>query len=128
MADVCTASLLPTKSTSDQDSWFRHGFGAEISLTLTLSAPGVTNNTTRLYWIVVTLWKCYIHADAVRALSWIIFMYFLLSDGESPRLVKNMEVEFVIKSRHPTSIRNTLVIKPFLTHYSRRYSYYFNLR
>ena len=30
-------------------------------------------------------------------------MYFLLSDGESPRLVKNAEVEMVMKPRHPTS-------------------------
>ena len=40
-------------------------------------------------------------------------MYFLLSDGESPRLDKNTEVELVMKPRHPTSIGNMLVIEPF---------------
>ena len=59
-------------------------FGAKVSLPLTQSAPAITRDTTRLCWIVVTLWDCHINADAVRALSWIFFfMYFLLSDGES---------------------------------------------
>ena len=51
-------------------------------------------------------------------------MYFLLSDGENPRLVKNTEVELVMKPRHPTSIGNMLVIQPFLTHCSLRSSYF----
>ena len=30
MTDVCTAALLPTKPSSDDDSAFRHGFGAKV--------------------------------------------------------------------------------------------------
>ena len=127
MTDVYTAVLLPTKPSSDDDSGFRHGFGAEASLTLTQSAPAVTHNTTRLCWIDVTLWDCHVHTDAVRALPWIFYMYFLLFDGESPRLVKNMEVELVMKPWYPTLIGNTLVIQPFLTHCSCRSSYFSNL-
>ena len=107
---------------------FRHGFGAETSLPLTQSAPAVSNYTTRLCQIDVTLWDCQIHADAVRALSWIFFMYFLLSDGGSPWLFKKTEVELAIKPVHPTSIGITFVIQPFLTHCSRRSSYFSNLR
>ena len=128
MTDVYIAALLPTKPSSDDDSGFRHGLGAKTSLPLTQSAPVVTHDTTRLCWIDITLWDCYIHANAVRALSWIFFMYFLLSDGERPRLVKNTEVELIMKTRHPTSIGNTLTIQPFLTHCSRRSSYFSNLR
>ena len=54
-------------------------------------------------------------------------MYFLLSDGGSPRLVKKTEVELTIKPLHPTSIGNTFIIQPFLTHCSRRSSYFSNL-
>ncbi len=36
-------------------------------------------------------------------------MYFLLSDGGSPRLVKKTEVELAIKPLHPTLIGNTFV-------------------
>ena len=82
---------------------------------------------TRLCWIDVNLWDCHIHADAVRALSWLFFMYFFLSDGESSRLVKNTGVELVMKPQHPTLIGNTLVIQPFLTYCSRRSSYFSNL-
>ena len=94
MTDVYTAALLPTKPSSDDDSGFRLSFSAEASLPLTQSAPAVTYDTTRLCWIAVTQWDCHIHVDAVRVLSWIIFM---LADGESPRLVKIMEVELVMK-------------------------------
>ena len=52
------------------------------------------------------------------------FMYFLLPGGESPRLVKNTEVELVMKPRHLTPIGNTLIIQPFVTRYSRRLSYF----
>ena len=41
-------ALLPIKPSSDDDSVFRQGFGAEASLPLTQSVPAVTNNTTRL--------------------------------------------------------------------------------
>ena len=77
MTDVYTAALLSTKPSSDDDSRFSHGFGAEASLSLTQSIPPVTHDTTRLCGIDITLWDCYIHADAVRTLSWIFFMYFL---------------------------------------------------
>ena len=55
------------------------------------------------------------------------FMYFLLSDEESPRLVKNTEVELVMKTRHLTAIGNMLVIQLFLTHHSCWSSYFSNL-
>ena len=90
MTDVYTAALLPTKPSSDDDSGFRHGFRAEASLPLIQSARAIIHDNTRLCWIDVTLWDCHIHADAVRALSWIFTMYFLLSDGESPILLKNI--------------------------------------
>ena len=83
--DVNTTALLLTNPSSDDDSGFRHGFGAEASLPLTQSVPAVSHATTRLCQIVVALWDYQIHADAVRALSWIFSMYFLLSDGGSPR-------------------------------------------
>ena len=114
ITDVYTTALLLTKPSSDDDSGFRHGFGAEASLPLAQSAPAVSHDTTKLYQIVVALWDCQIHADAVRALSWIFSMYFLLSDGGSPRLVKKTEVELAIKPLHPTLIGNTFVIQPFL--------------
>ena len=126
--DVYTTALLLTKPSSDDDSSFRHGFGAEASLPLAQSAPAVSHDTTRLCQIVVALRDCQIHADAIRALSWIFSMYFLLSDGGSPRLVKKTEVELAIKPLHPSSIGNTFVIQPFLTHCSRRSSYFSNLR
>ena len=85
ITDVSTTALLPIKPSSNYDSGFRHGFGAEASLSLALSVPAVSHDTTRLYQIVVILWDCHIHTDAVRALSWIFPMYFLLSDGGSPR-------------------------------------------
>ena len=128
MTDVYTTALFPTKPSLDDSSGFKHGFRAETSLPQTQSAPAVTHVTTRLRWIAVTLWDCHIHADAVKALSWIFSMYFLLSDGESPRLIKNTEVELVMKPRQPTSIGNTLVIQPLPTHCSCRSSYFSNLR
>ena len=91
--DTCTTALPPAKPSSYDDSGFRHGFGAEASLPLAQSALAVSHDTTRFCQIVVTLWDCHIHADAVRDLSWIFSMYFLLSNGESPRLVKKTEVE-----------------------------------
>ena len=82
MTDVSTAALLQTKPSLDDESMFRHGFGAEVSLPLAQSAPAVSHDTIRLCWIIVTLWNCHIHADAIRALSWIFFMHFFLSDEE----------------------------------------------
>ena len=76
ITDVCTTTLLPTKPSLDDDSGFRHGFGSEASLPLAQSAPAVSHDTTRLCQIVVTLWDCHIHTDAVRTLSWIFFHVF----------------------------------------------------
>ena len=84
----CTTALIPTKPSSDDDSGFRHGFGAEALLPLAQSTPAVSHNTTRFCQSVVPLWDCHIHADAVRTLSWIFSMYFYLSDGGSISLVK----------------------------------------
>ena len=109
------------------NSGFRCGFRAESSLPLAQSTPAVTHDTTRLYSIGITLWDCHIHTDAVRVLSWILFMCFLLSDGESPKLVKNVEVELVIKPWHPPSIGNTLIIQQFSMHFSCIFSYFSNL-
>ena len=90
MTDVYTEALLPTLH--QMMTVFRYGFGAEVSLPLTQSASVVTHDTIRLCCIDVTLWDCHIYADAVRTLSWIFFMYSLLSEGESARLVKNTYV------------------------------------
>ena len=97
-------------------------------ITTSQSAPAVYHDTTRLCEAVVTLWDCHIHADAVRVLSWIFSIYFLLSDGGSPRLVKKTEVVLAIKPLLPTSRGITFVIQPFLSHCSRRSSYFSNLR
>ena len=120
--------MLLTKPSSDVDSGFWHGFGAEASLPLAQSAPAVSHDTTRLCLIVVALWDCLIYADAVRALSWIFSMYLSLSLGGSPRFVEKVEVELAIKPLHPTLIGNTFVIKPLLIHCSCRSSYFSNLR
>ena len=125
---VCTIALLLTKPSSDDDFGFRHGLGAEASLPLAQNVSVVSHDTTRLCQIVVTQWDCHIYADAVRALSWIFSMYFLLSDGGSPRLVKKTEVELAMKPLRPTSIGNTFVIQTFLTHCSCTSSYFSNLR
>ena len=55
MTDVYTVALLPTKASSDDDSGFRQGFGAEVSLPLTQSTPAITHNTTKLCWIAISL-------------------------------------------------------------------------
>ena len=119
MTDVCTTALLPIKPSLHDDSTFRHGFEVEASLPLSQS------NNSRYHQ---TLLHCHIHTDPVRTLSWTFPMYFLLSDGKSPRLFKKTEFELIMKPRHATSIGNTLVIQPFLTHCSRRFSYFSNLQ
>ena len=124
ITDVYTIALILTKPSSDDDSGFRHGFGAEASLPVAHSTPAVSDDTTRLCQIIVAQWDCQINAVADRALSWTFSMHSLLSDGESPRLVKKTEVESAIKPLHPTSIGNTFVIQAFLTHCSRRSSYF----
>ena len=128
ITDVCSTALLPTKLSSDDDSRFRHGFGAEALLPLAQSTPAISHDTIRFSQIVITLWDCHIHADTVRPLSWIFSMSFFLSNGGSPRLVKNAEVELAMKPLHLTSIGNTFVIQLFLTHCYRRSSYFSNFR
>ena len=59
-------------------------------------------------------------------LFWIFFIFSLFPVGESPSLVKNVEVEFEIKPRHPISRGNMSVNQLFLTHYSHRSSYFSN--
>ena len=118
--------MLPTKSSSDDDSGFSHGFGAEASLSLTQGAPAVSHNTTRLYWMVFDQYECHNRSDAITVLFWIFFIYSLFSAGESPSLVKNVEVEFEIKPRHPISRGNMSVDQPFLIHSSRRSLYFSN--
>ena len=78
ITDLYTTALLLTKPSSDDNSGFRHGFGAEASLPLTQSAPAVTHGTTRLCQIVVALLNWEIHAHAVRSLSWHLFHVFPL--------------------------------------------------
>ena len=65
MTDVYTAASLLTKPSSDDDSEFRHGFGAKASLPQDLGAPSVSHETTRLFWIVVNHRDCHINAGAV---------------------------------------------------------------
>ena len=122
------AVLLPVKSSSDNDPGFRHGFGAEASLPLIQGAPAVSHNTTKLNWMVFNLCECHIRSDAVTALFWIFFIYFLFFAGESPILVKNVEVAFEIKPRHPISRGNMSVDQSVLVHCSRRSSYFSNFR
>ena len=55
MTDLCTAALLPTNPSSDDDSGFRHGFRTKASLPLAQSVSAVIYNTIRLCWIVVSL-------------------------------------------------------------------------
>ena len=124
ITDVYTTVLLRAKTSSDDDSGAAMVSGPKHHCQ---SSPAVSHDTTRLCQIVFALWDCQIHADAVRALSWIFSMYFLLSDGGSSRLVKKTEVELAIKPQHLTSIGNTFVIKQFLNHCSRRSSYFSNL-
>ena len=126
ITDVYTIALLLTKPSSDDDSVFSHSLGAEASLSITQSAQEVSHDTSSLCQIVVALWDCQIHVDAVTALSWIFSMYFILSVGGSPRLFKKTEFELAINP----CIRprgNTLVIKPHMTQCSRRSSYFFQL-
>ena len=122
--NTARAVLLPTKSSSDDDSGFRHGFGAEASLPLTQSAPAVSHDTTRLCWFDLATWVCQIQADADSTLSWISFLNFLLSEGDKPRFERNADVELAINPRHPTSTGNTVAVQPFLVHCSLRSSYF----
>ena len=118
--------MLPVKSSSDDDPGFKYGFGSKASLPLTQGAPAVFHNITRLYWMVFNLHECHIHSDAVIVLFWIFFIYSLFFAGESSSLVKNVEVAFEMKPRHPISRGNMSVDQSFLVHFSRRSSYFSN--
>ena len=120
--------MLPVKSSSDDDPGFRHGFRAKASLPLTQSAPAISHNTTRLYWMAFNLYEFHIHSDAVTALFWIFFVYSLFFAGVSPILVKNVKVAFEIKPWHPISRGNMSVDQSFLVHCSRRSLYFSNFR
>ena len=113
------------RRTVEEYSWWCQDFCCKVQLPF-LGCQFLNWSNISLCQIVVALWDCQIHADAVRALSWIFSMYFLLSDGGSSRLVKKTEVDLAIKPLHLTSIGNTFVIQPFLTHCSRRSSYFSN--
>ena len=108
-------------------AWFR---SQSIITTNPVPPPvSISHNTMRLYWMVFNLYECHIRSDAVTVLFWIFFfIYSLFSAGESPSLVINVEVEFEIKPRHQISRGNMSVDQPFLTHCSRRSSYFSNLR
>ena len=56
------------------------------------------------------------------------FIYSLFFSGQSPSLLKNVEVAFEIKPRHPISRGNMSVDQSFLIHCSRRSSYFSNFR
>ena len=53
ITDVYTTALLLAKPSSDDDSGFGHGFGAEASLPLAQNAPAVSHDTTRLCRIYI---------------------------------------------------------------------------
>ena len=76
--DSKKAVLLQIKSSSKEDPWFRHGFGAEASLPRTPGAPAVSHNTTRLYWMVFDLDEIHIRSDIITVLFWIFFYIFPL--------------------------------------------------
>ena len=71
MTDVYTAALLPTKPLSDDDPGVKHGFGAEASLPLTLSAPAVTRDTTRLFFLVLLRFMAHQHCGLFNAKSYL---------------------------------------------------------
>ena len=76
ITDVYTTAWLLTKPSSDDDSGFRNGFGAEASLPIAQSTPAVSHDTTKLCQIDVALWDYKIYADAVRV--WDLFYIFPL--------------------------------------------------
>ena len=57
ITDVYTTALLLTKPSSDDDSVFRHGFGAEALLPLVESATAVSHDTTIHFQVVYTFKK-----------------------------------------------------------------------
>ena len=74
MTDVYTATLLPTKPSSDENSGFTHGFRIEASLPLTQSTLEVlfTNPSARAGYDTRSIFK--------RSLTGFEFRVFLLLD------------------------------------------------
>ena len=95
-----------------------YGFGAEASLPLTQGAPAVSHNTTRLYWMVFDLYDALSAQMQLQSYFRSCFIYSLFSAAESLSLVKNVEVEFKIKPRHPISRGNMSIYQLFLTQFS----------
>ena len=111
---------------SDDDPGLKYGFEAGASFPLSQCDLAVAHNATRLYWMVFDRYEGYIRSDAVTVLFWIFYKFSLFSAGESLSLIKNVEFEFEIKSRHPISRGNMYVEQSLLTHCSRRSSYFSN--
>ena len=78
--------------------------------------------------MVFNLYECHIRSDAITVLFWIFFIYSLFFSGVSPILLKDVEVAFEIKPRHPISRGNMSVDQSFLVHCSCRSSYFSNFR
>lgn len=76
-----TIVLLPTKPSSDDDSGFKHGFGARSIIT---TSPKQLSHISQYYKTMLdccNLWDCYVHTDENNILPCIFFMYFSLFDG-----------------------------------------------
>ena len=89
ITDVCTTALLPTKSSSDDDSGFRHGFGAEASLPLAQGTPAVSHNTTRLCQIgiaISTLILLEPDLGSFPCISSCIYIYIYIYIGKTPKV------------------------------------------
>ena len=103
MTDVCTVALLPTKPSSDDDSGLRHSFGVKASLPLAWSDPAVTIppdfvGFSSLYGIAIS---------TLMQLEPYLGSFLCISSCLTEKvLVKNMEVELVMKPQHPTTIGN----------------------
>ena len=121
--DVYTAELLPTKPSSDDD-WVQAWFRGRSIITTNPECPStyLRYHQTLLNWhhslrLPYPRW----YNQSLRLDLFFIFINFLLSDGESPRLIKNAVGEFVMIPWHLTSIGIMLVIQ---THCSRRPLYF----
>ena len=89
------AALLPVKSSSDDDSGFRHGFGAEASLPLTQSAPAV--------YIYV-----YIYTNFIKHNRHFMSTYFLLDPFEFPYYFYRIRGELIYVLSTVVCIPSTL--------------------
>ena len=73
ITDVCTRALVLTKPSSDDNSGFKHGFGAEASLSLAQSTPAVSHDTTKLCQIYIYI--VYTHTDTCTNIYIYIYIY-----------------------------------------------------